>query len=653
MSSSVKIRLLKVLLLGLVAGTLATVVLLYRVGKEVQFPTSLDPVPIDSNSGTQQLGSGFDHTVSRDGIPLFRMRGGRDRRDQDGNLFVEEVLMTVFRENGDELEVVADRAEYSIAQESANLLGNVSVAGEDGLTLQTEELNLLGGGRILQSEGEVKFRYGERTPIEGRSDRLRIDLETELFIFAGNVRIVGGADQLDGYELRANRVFVERENNLIRATGKVNISWRGSFLYADKVAAHLNRVTDKIQFLRAHWNVRALMVTGEADSQRWTRLRGSRLGLLFEGKEGAISRVEIEDEIRGRARIRSASALGTTVLWKTRFFQGDFKDGVLTEVAAEGRAEIFEYLTDRPDFLIRRICSDRSTARFDARGDLAQINVFDAIDLQDQQFQVLADTARITPTSVSVDGNPVLVDGVLGSLTAPRISFSENNGLIHATGGVDVLIRAGGATPMSVNPMAPSDEPVRVTSTEAFVRPATQSFLFKGDVRAWSDQRVLHSQQLQGEANPQKLVASGGVENVFFVDREEAGETRRVQVRVRAENMVYDADQGSATYNGRVKVLEIDHELNCDSLKAELNEEGVAERFLCSGSVLLEDLVEGRTIAASTAEYDVGLKEVVFHGTPVKLKERSGGELEGATLVYSITDQTVRVRSRSSNLANQ
>ncbi|MBZ0112903.1 MAG: LPS export ABC transporter periplasmic protein LptC [Thermoanaerobaculia bacterium] len=647
MVSPATIRILKFLLLGLAVVTVLGVIGLYVIGKNATFSTGPSGRhDVGTDPGTQQQGSGFDHTVSRNGKPLFRMRGGKDRRDQDGNLFIEEVLVTVYRERGDQLDVVADQARYNLEQESAVLSGNVGIAGGDGLGLRTSELILKEGGRILESEGSVEFEYGTKVPLHGTAGGLRADLERELFILTKEVEILGDSGGVQEYRLTANRVFVERGERLIRATGAVRVSWGDSLLQADKVAATLDPFEDRLQFLRAHWNVSARLVTGTAEAHRVTRARGSRIGILFEGPEGALSRIEVEDEARGRARIESTGAMGTTIQWKSKLFQAEFRGGVLSDVEAVGRAEMVEYLTQRPSFFIRRICSARSSARFDRDGDFQQINVSTDVDLQDRQYQVLADSARITPQSIDIAGTPVLVDSALGRILAPHIDFSEGNGLIHATGGVDVLLRPSPDNAITSGALMTANEPVRITAEEGFVRHSSHSFLFRGAVRAWSGQRLLRSDQLRGDAEPQRVVASGAVENVWFVDRVTSKGPGRVQIRVNAGNMIYDSEQSLVTYESNVVVAEAPRTLACDKLDVRLAADGKAESLFCTGNVRLDAPEEGRKISSDTAEYDVEREEVVFTGSPVRLTERSGGKLEGATLVYSTLEQTVRVRRR-------
>jgi lipopolysaccharide transport protein LptA len=114
--------------------------------------------------------------------------------------------------------------------------------------------------------------------------------------------------------------------------------------------------------------------------------------------------------------------------------------------------------------------------------------------------------------------------------------------------------------------------------------------------------------------------------------------------------MIYDSDRSMVTYEVDVVVSEAPRTLACDKLEVRLDADGKAESLFCTGNVHLDAPEEGRKIEADTGEYDVAREEVVFTGSPVRLTERSGGKLEGATLVYSTLEQTVRVRSRESTV---
>ncbi len=219
----------------------------------------------------------------------------------------------------------------------------------------------------------------------------------------------------------------------------------------------------------------------------------------------------------------------------------------------------------------------------------------------------------------------------------------------HATGGVRALLERGGdvdaTTPLEGTPLGTSGEPVRVEAEEAFFRQDPRAFLFKGSVRAWSGDQVILTEQLRGDAEPQRLSAAEGVETQWIFEPKSGAAKSGAEprpIRINARTMIYDPEKRELEYRDRVTVVEPGRRLTCRLLTAELGEDGEVRHLTCLDRVVLESEVEGRRVQADRAEYDLDTRRVRFFGEPLQMTDREGLEIQCLELVYSLDADTVQ-----------
>src|ERR1044072_1739351 len=204
----------------LLAGAIGLLWYLGRGGK----PT-LTTSETENPRGDQQVGKGFDHTITHEGKPLLRIRGKRDRYDKEGNLHVEEVLITAFQEDGSRYEGAADVASYNLQQKQAVLEGHVSLAGPQGFALRTKKLTLKQGGRWLHSDSQVNFQWGLDPPIAGRAQNLAAQINRGEFVLSGGVGMRSMQAQAGGegepFSIDADVIVFQRTLHQLRADGQV------------------------------------------------------------------------------------------------------------------------------------------------------------------------------------------------------------------------------------------------------------------------------------------------------------------------------------------------------------------------------------------------------------------------------------------------
>ena len=593
--------------------------------------------------GTGSVGRGFDHTVTHEGKPLLRIRGKRDRRDAQGNLHVEEVLIVAFQEDGTRYEIASDAASYNLEKREGQLTGDVSLAGPQGFTMRTEALVLKNSGRHLESLRPVRFRYGTKNPLTGRARHLNALLERGHFVLRGGVQVrtepqEGG----DPFQLETERVVFSRNMHQLRADGGAVARWGRSHMRADRLAAHLAPEDHKLQFLRARWNVRAVFFDQDPSGRdRHVIVEGTELGALFDDQGRMPTKLEVEGGRGKRAHLRRAvDAAQEAFDVVAQRVEADLLDGRLTGAHATGgvTVDMAQPPTHRrvvAASLDVEIAPDGTATRTEAQGDVV---------MTEGRQRIAAARVVATPATTEATGSPVVLVNERGELRAPRIVYTAENGVVHATGGVEGTMVQRESGPLARTPLVEGDEPIRVQAEEGFwnERPS-RSFVFRGKVRAWSGDRVLRADQIRGDVEEDRLAASGSVETVYFVPPEEGDEGQPQRVRVQGDEMVYDERGRALVFTGSVRVVDGQRTMRARRLEVQLDEEGEARRMIASGEVLLEAPAEGRKITAESADHDLRAEQVVFHGSPVVLEDAKGGTLRGAQAVYSTSTGRVRV----------
>jgi lipopolysaccharide transport protein LptA/LPS export ABC transporter protein LptC len=640
--------LLLVVALGLIGGLWG----LYYLGRAARPTPSVDGGPSVTDEEVQSIGRGFDHTVSHEGKPMLRIRGNRDRRDNQGNLHVEEVLITAYQRDGSRYEVAADEATYSLETREAVLEGKVSLAGPEGFTLRTTALTLREGGRWLESRTPVTFVYGTETPLHGRAKALQAFIESGRFMLIGDVTMEAKpAEGEPPFSLTAERVIFDRNLHVVRAEGQTQLKWGRSQLRALRLAAHLDHIDNRLQFVRARWKVRAVFHDEDAQGRdRHMVAEGSTIGLLMDELGRAPASVELErgpGERRAYIR-RGVPAADEAFEVEATRIDAQLVDGRISQTNAGGDVILISQAPGTPR---RRLTARDATAFFTPEGQVARLEVTGGVEVREGPRKLTGDRASMTPERTEASGSPVILVSERGELRAPAITYTAETSLAHATGGVEATMAPGDRNPMRRTPLADKDDPIRVQSDEAFWRDKPQSFLFKGKVRAWSGDRVLRAEQLRGEPDQQLLTAAGAVETVWFMPAPEGEGGAPQQVRVTAETMSYSDREDLLVYEEKVRVVEADRTLLANRLQVELDEQGEAERMTATGDVTLNAQAEGRTITAQSADYDFAGERVVFQGSPVTLKDAKGGTLSGAQAVYSTADGKVRVTAAEEPLA--
>ena len=650
-----RLRNLLLLVLVLLVAGVGGLFLFGRIGKDrIRRPVE-EGVASQAGEGTALIGEDFDYTFTERERPVFRIRGDSIRADQGGTIFLDGVGLTLYDEEGRAYHVESKQASFNRENNEGRLQGNVVLKGPSGLMLRTPQLNINEKGRVLVSPKPVVLRYAEM--YVARADKMRVNLNEEMFVLAGHSRV----DSLPGAEVPLNlageRLVYDRKQRLLRIEGNAVLRRGPEQVRAKRMSANLTEDESGLTFVRAQWNVGG-RISGSSDSPTASvvRFSGRDLAVQFQpGSENQARRVILDggENIKAMIETVGAGAAGVTRTLTALQIEGQLAQGVLTQAQAFGGVELRETTRGGGQREVRRATGMRADAAFRPDGQLASVNLHNKVTFRDQQTRATGNRASLDLDSGRGEffGDPVEAVSERGRMTAPRVLYNVENQILNATGGVRAVMEQDDDSELAGTALGEGEGPVHVESREAFWRKEPQSFLFRGDVRAWRGENLMLTTELRGDQAEDRLSAAGGVKTLWIPVDKADPKAKRAPVEVVSQEMSYRQGAGLLNYNGSVRVVQEGKTLTCDKLDVELTEENRAKMMICTGDARLNDPKEGRRIAGQKAVYDLAAKRMEITGDKVTMQDREGNQVQGRRVIYSVDDGKVEVKGKDTAAA--
>lgn len=647
------VRRLRLALLAALVLTVGGVLGLYLFGRagQTREVTRTEPTdPAASGKDAKVVGKGFDYTVTHGDLPSFRIRGERIRSDQNDNVELEQVGLTLFRDNKAVYELFGESASYNRETRAAMITGLVRVTAANGLELHAQRLDLSPGAQSLNSVGPVSFRFADS--YRGDAAELAADLATDSLALRGGVQIATEPDAPTPMSLATTRLEMDRVAGIVRAEGGVVLHHGSDTLTAQRLVCQteadgrtLKEITARTQ---VEGEVRSVTAGPEGPSEALIRFSGERLSVSFVPGSKGPAAVELQGTEKGVARLESTRD-GAPGAWMTApTFSGQFADGQLNAVQG-----IDGVVIEEPDGKggKRRATADRADAAFQA-GKLANATLEGKVELIDPQVRANGERAYydLTAKRAELFGQDARATSERGDLRAPHLIYNQLTGVLHADGGVKGLVRPERGRGMAGTPLARGEGPIRIESTEATWQDSPRTFFFRGAVRAWRGSSLLACEQLQGDEDNGLLSASGGVKSVWVPEPKTGGDARSTApLEVNADGLVYHRERHTATYSGNVRVRQENRTLTCDEAIVDLDADNRAKKMLCTGNVKMDDPDANRRATGSSAEYDVDAKTLEMLGNPVELTDPIRGKATGKRLVYDVSKGNMRLFSTATD----
>ncbi len=641
------------LLVGFVSlAALVVMLAAYQFGR-MDLPEALDSErqrpELASDQRTLTSGQGFDYVQWSQGRKVFRIRAERSQQDRDETARLESVTLDIFRSAEGEVYTITSRqARVNQSTWAAELEGDVVIRGWDNLVLEARAIELLEGGQLLQSRGAVEFRYPPE--IVGRASQLRLDRKEDLITLSGGVHVKTVPEAAVAMRLDCERLVYRQEEGLVRAMDDVLLR-RGQQEIRGRVLTMFMTPEKELQSLRARFDVKGLMHTlSDLGLPGEVGFSGQLLDITpQEGHRDAYTiRLEGGPE-GGPSIIRMVDASGLARRMTGRVLESQTSPSGLDLVEGTGDPLVIDEYLDFPQpFQLRQACARKVTARFLDNGDLGYMELEQSVELRDQRVHLSGGeraSLDLVQGQVEIEGRGVELYNDRGDVAAPHISYSQDNGYIHAKGGVRARLVPG--TALRDTPFSNGEGPLHVESAEAFWAGEPPAFAFRGAVRAWREQNLLLTEQLRGDQEGRQMSAAGGVKTKWIPTSRSAFEGAGQPVEVDAQQLSYRQDERQLLYSGEVTVHQEERTIRCDELSVDLSADGSdAERMTCEGNVVLVDPPANRRVLGDRAVYTVQKQQVEIFGNNVRLIDADNNNLEGRYLSYDLNAGTVHLQSR-------
>ncbi|HVT57385.1 MAG TPA: LptA/OstA family protein [Thermoanaerobaculia bacterium] len=699
------------LLLALLGLCVAVVVLLFLFGRAGAERRSRRASGGETavEEGTKLIGKDFDDTFTQGERKVFRIRGESTRVDKDDTVFLDKVGLTLYDKLNRAYEAESKEGTFNPNTKEGKLWGQVELRGPGDLEVHCNQLLLQDKGNLVVTRGVVHIFYASK--YYGRADALQVWLPDEVFSLAGDVRIDTLPEIEPPLSLSAEHAVYERKRKQIRVEKNAELRRGAAEVKADRISALLADDESRLTFLRALYNVNGQTAATErsaagAPTPTTVRFHGHDLAVLMEPSGKQARQVTLDGTLASRAVVESSGGGVTRTLTAPRV-EGVLADNVLSAAEAFEGVDIKEVgpapapaparspaksaatpggagagarsaapaKTPQQQPTVRLAHGRRAQASFRRDGQLATVTLLEQVTYSDGEVNAAGDRAQMDFDSGRGEffGNPVAVASPRGEVKAPHVIYTSADQLIHALGEVRARLEHSSDTALAGSALGEGTGPILVQSQEGYWRRVPQSFVFRGDVRAWRGDNLLLAPELRGERQPQgdQLSATGGVKTVWIPTPEDraaasgrgpgggagvkpparppanpgaASETSpRGPITVLATEMLYRDGSGLLTYSGNVHVDQEGKTLTCRQLDVQLDKDHKAQVMTCTGQAKLKDPATGRNIDGEKAVYRIATRKVDITGQPVVMRDRDGNVVRGNRLLYSIDNGKVEV----------
>ncbi|MXZ36563.1 MAG: LPS export ABC transporter periplasmic protein LptC [Acidobacteria bacterium] len=535
------------------------------------------------------------------------------------------------------LRIRADRLKFHKPSGRVALRSNVRV--EKGPTeLAADEMRIFFSTPAwtlsrIQARGRVRSRsLDPNVMIEVRADRLR-------YLFGA------GPGGLDKVVARGNAVARPLTARSLRELSAREITV--SLPPRSRSIRQLSAVGDaRVQF-QSPSPSRAGSRTGTGQSSRpsdgITRriLTSPRVHAHFRPGTGLLSRVE---------------ALGFSTLEEIPGGPGEEKRRLSARAMnlfyGENSEQLERFTADRkvklelasPSGTIRETRSRHLVALFDGQTDrLSEIRQTGDFNYREPGRQAWSDSAthRVDSSLIRLEGRPKVTDAQ-GETEADVIEFHRDRHLLKARGGVRSAYFGTGAGPGAQPAIFASAQFMEYRTREGIGR-------YRRNARLWQKDRILYAQDIRLNRLEGKLVASGGVTNLFHRPGEAESSPGTM---VRSERMTYEEATRTIVYENGVATTTPDGRLQSDRLQVFLRQEKgqtSVDKALAEGNVRMAQ--PNRTAFSQWAEYRGREGKVVLWGGPPQVVDYERGSTTGARLTIDIGGGSVAVEGNSRNRA--
>jgi lipopolysaccharide export system protein LptA len=616
--------------------------------------------------------SEFDYTETVRGKPAFRIRAERTigfgpaAGLAPDRYALEKVSLRLYPENGEPLDVFADRANYDMRTKAAVLTGNVRWSDEKGAMGETEIVTFHPEKRLLDAPNKVHFSQGSFDVVAASGHH---DVGRRETFLSGPVRGRGTGEGTGGLsKLAADSAAYRRDEQVIDLEGNVSASARqGDRLQCDRLLLKTGLDGKHLEWARASGSVRGRIAGAAAAAVGPAPTPGAPLpprdyagdqGVLLFGPDGQARSMSLSGRPATVAEADRRVAAETIDL--------DLASGRPSAARAQGGVRL-----DAPP---NRSESDKASVAYGPDGAISSLELSGDVRLWGDGKSGTAERAIQLPARSVwlLTGNAAASATVVSGgsrISAPRIEIGEKRRDVTAEGGARAVFAPEKGRPAGATPLGDPDQPTYGKASRIVLDDTSHLATLSGAASLWQSDASLAADDITLNDAERTLTAVGNVRAVLpppsasasagpaatadtsaaQTPKKKAEKSAEVSAKaetsvVTARRLVYREAQSSAAFDGGVVVTKGSWRASASTGTAFLDKQRKVERVELAGDVAFRDAAAGRSGQADRAVDYPSEGRTVLEGKPARVTDANGGNrVAGATLTITQRGRRVEV----------
>lgn len=553
---------------------------------------------------------------------------------------LEDVRLTLYRQNGLSYELSCPAAEFNSETKEANAKGGVKVTSSDGVEISTAEIHY--DGNRLTNNIPVEFRIDRW---QGNGGALDLDVQGETLRLSKQLTAMMTPDVATEAPMTvkaADALFRRREND-VTFTQHVVMTRAADSVAADKMIGRFTRDRKTLTGMEGTGHVQIVMSGSVAPGEDLGGRKTIDCERFFSelGADGQIAAINAVGE-PGLAHAVLDGPPKRDIVART--FRIGLQQRAVHEVKAEWDVVLKEF-----DDVTRESRADHVIVNFDP----AQHRAVSALIEGNFRYHDPKTDAWAVRANYDIANDRVLLTAIPGfdpsvttegsTLKAKQIEFSPRGQTARATGEVIAqLVSKSGPSADSTNIFpGGNQQPVYVNADSLLMRQASKLAVFTGNVKAWQVNNTLFAQELQVQGNGQVITARGAVRTVLY---NAGAEARKTPVLSKSDQLVARRNERKLELMGNVQIEDEARTMTAEHAAFFFDANRKIDHIDADTRVVVVEKPTSRRMSGDKATYFVNKKLVTVNGAPA-IATGPQGSFSGEQIILDLVRNHVQVVS--------
>ena len=607
------IRILRIVLPVLFLGFILLIALNWnraKVGKEKIVP---EPLPTTrSNDRAMAVSKKFEDTQTIGGRVVSHIVAERVIAYKSQWNTLENVRLTLYRQNGLSYELSCPQAEFNSETKEADAKGGVRVTSSDGVDITTPQIHY--DGNRLTNNIPVQFIIDRW---HGTAGSLDLDVQGETLRLSKHIdaSMTPAIATEPPMTIMADDSVFRRRDNDAEFTKDVVMTRAADSLSADHMTGKFSADRKTLVGMEGAGHVKMIMSAATRPGEDLGGRKTIDCQRFFSelGPDGQIAAINAVGEPGLAHAVLDGPPKRDIV---ARAFRIALHERAVQELKAEWNVVMIE-LGDTP----RESHADHVIVAFDP----TQHRAVNALIEGNFKYHDAKTDASAVRANYDIVNDRVLLTAIPGfdptvvsegsTVKAKQIEFSPKGQTAKATGEVIAqLVSKNGPSADSTNIFpGGGKEPVYVNSDSLLMRQANKQVVFTGNVRAWQMNNTLLAQELQVQGAGDVITARGGVRTVLY----NAGtDNRKIPVLTKSDQLVARRNDRKLELVGSVQIDDDARTLTGDHATFFFDANRKIEHVEAENKVVVLEKPTNRKMTGDKATYYLAKKMVYVDGSP-------------------------------------